>query len=42
MKFLESSALNRINAKEVFNIAIKKFLEKNKDKEDNEGWCPCF
>ena len=42
MKFLESSALNRINTKEVFNIAIKKFLEKNKDKEDNEGWCPCF
>ena len=42
MKFLESSALNRINIKEVFNIAIKKFLEKKKDKEDNEGWCPCF
>ena len=42
MKFLESSALNRINTKEVFNIAIKKFLEKTKDKEDNEGWCPCF
>ena len=42
MKFFESSALNRINTKEVFNIAIKKFLEKNKDKEDNEGWCPCF
>ena len=42
MLFLEASASQKINVKEVFNTVINNYLKKNGDIKEEKGWCPCF
>ena len=40
--FLETSALNKFNVKEVFDAVINDYLKKLYDKKNENGWCACF
>ena len=42
MLFLEASALQIINVKEVFDTVLDNYLKKNGEIKEKKGWCPCF
>ena len=42
MLFLETSALQIINVKEVFDTVLDNYLKKNGEIKEEKSWCPCF